>query len=131
MWEHTAIFITWDEWGGLYDHVKPPKIDSLDLGFRVPMLVISPYAKKGYIDDAVGEFSSPLRFIADNWDLPYLTERIENSHNFEHVFDFRKKPRPPDPRPPVRATNAYHDFPEDFPEWPPELNPEPPKIRYP
>jgi phospholipase C len=131
MWEHTAIFITWDEWGGLYDHVTPPKIDSWDLGFRVPMLVISPYAKKGYIDDAVGEFTAPLRFIADNWDLPYLTDRFEKVHNFEHVFDFKQKPRPPDPRPKVQATNAYHDFPEEFPEWPPELNPAPPKIRFP
>lgn len=131
MWEHTAIFITWDEWGGLYDHVTPPKVDAWDVGFRVPMLVISPYAKKGYIDDAFGEFSSPLRFIADNWGLPYLTRRIERSHNFEHVFDFKQKPRPPDPRPKVKATNAFYDFPEDFPEWPDELNPAPPKIRYP
>ncbi len=131
MWEHTAIFITWDEWGGLYDHVTPPKLDAWDVGFRVPMLVISPYARKGYIDDAVGEFSSPLRFISDNWGLPHLTKRIEQSHNFEHVFDFSKKPRPPDPRPKVKATNAYHDFPEEFPEWPPELEPEPPKIRFP
>ena len=57
MWESTAIFITWDEWGGLYDHVAPPTIDDVELGFRVPMLVISPYAKRGYIDDAFGEFS--------------------------------------------------------------------------
>ena len=74
MWDRTAIFITWDEWGGLYDHVAPPKIDGVDLGFRVPMMVISPYAKRGYIDDAFGEFTAPLRFISDNWGLPPLTE---------------------------------------------------------
>ncbi len=95
------------------------------------MLVISPYAKKGYVDDAVGEFSAPLRFIADNWDLPYLTDRIRGSHNYEHVFDFQQGPRPPDPRPRIKATNRFYDFPENFPEWPEELNPEPPKIRYP
>jgi phospholipase C len=72
-WEHTAIFLTWDEWGGFYDHVPPPTVDDIGFGFRVPMLVISPYARKGYVDDAEGEFSSPLRFVSDNWGLPYLT----------------------------------------------------------
>jgi phospholipase C len=100
-WKHTALFITWDEWGGFYDHVAPPKVDPIGLGFRVPTLVISPYAKKGYIDDAQGEFSSPLKFIADNWGLSYLTPRIRDTHNFAHVFDFKGKPRPPDPLPPV------------------------------
>jgi phospholipase C len=95
MWEHTALFITWDEWGGFYDPVVPPAVDDVGLGVRVPMLTISPYTQRGVIDDEVGEFSSPLKFIADNWGLPYLTPRIENTHNFEHVFDFRKKPREP------------------------------------
>jgi phospholipase C len=131
MWESVAIFISWDEWGGLYDHVEPPRIDPWELGFRVPMLAISPYARKGYIDDAFGEFTAPLRFIADNWDLPYLTPRIRKSHNYEHVFDFGKSPRPPDPQPKVRATNRFYDFPENFPEWPAELDPEEPKIHYP
>ncbi len=53
----------------------PPRIDDVDLGFRVPMMVISPYAKEGYIDDAFAEFTAPLRFISDNWDLPPLTRR--------------------------------------------------------
>jgi phospholipase C len=94
-WEHTAIFLTWDEWGGFYDPVQPPEIDPVGLGIRVPLLTISPYAIRGLIDTEVGEFSSPLRFIADNWGLPYLTQRIEKTHGFEHVFDFRKDPRPP------------------------------------
>src|SRR5919198_772973 len=98
MWKHTVVFITWDEWGGFYDHVLPPKVDRLGLGFRVPMLVISPYARRGYLDDARGEFSSPVKFIADNWGLSYLTDRIARTHNFQHVFDFKAKPRPPDPR---------------------------------
>ena len=131
MWESIAIFITWDEWGGLYDHVAPPTIDDVELGFRVPMMVVSPYAKRGYVDDAFAEFSSPLRFIADNWDLPYLTPRIANSHNYTHVFDFDRKPRPPSPGRHVRATNDFWDWPETFPGWPPSLDPEDPKIRYP
>ena len=131
LWDDVAIFITWDEWGGLYDHVAPPELDGERLGFRVPMLVISPYAKRGYVDDAFGEFSAPLRFIADNWGLPYLTPRIRGSHDFEHVFDFHRPPRAPEPRPKVRATNRFWDFPEEFADWPPGTDPEIPNIRYP
>jgi phospholipase C len=94
-WEHTAIFLTWDEWGGFYDPVMPPEVDPIGLGIRVPLLTISPYTRRGLIDDELGEFSTPLRFIADNWGLDYLTPRIANTHSFEHVFDFSKKPRPP------------------------------------
>ncbi|MGZ8611794.1 MAG: alkaline phosphatase family protein [Actinomycetota bacterium] len=131
MWEDVAIFITWDEWGGLYDHVPAPRIDGADLGFRVPILVISPYARRGYVDDALTEFSAPLKFIADNWDLPYPSSRIRGSHNFEHVFDFGSRPRPPDPRSKVPATNEFWDWPEDFAEWPADVEPEDPRIRYP
>jgi phospholipase C len=131
MWEDIAIFITWDEWGGLYDHVAPPRLDHRELGFRVPLLVISPYAKRGYIDDAVGEFSSPLRFISDNWDLRYVSDRIEASHDFSHVFDFRADPRPPDPLPHVAATGVFHEFPERFRGWPDWVVPEEVTIRYP
>jgi phospholipase C len=101
------------------------------VGFRVPLLLISPYAKQGYIDDAMGEFSAPLRFIADNWDLPYLNARIRGSHNFEHVFDFEKPPREPEPLPKIDATGDFWDFPEDFPGWPAGLEPEDPKVHYP
>ncbi len=131
MWESTAIFITWDEWGGLYDHVQPPNVDDVDLGFRVPMLVISPYARRGYVDDAFAEFSAPLRFISENWGLPLLTERIRRSHDFEHVFDFSKRPRPPHPRPKVRATGQFYEWPSDFPGWPEYMDPTDPAIRYP
>lgn len=129
MWKHTAIFITWDEWGGFYDHVPPPIKGVRELGFRVPMLVISPYAKRGYVDDAEGEFTSPLKFVADNWGLPYLTPEIAETHNFEHVFDFSRGPRPPDPRPLKRdCFGDPYEFPEDFPEWPDDLEPSPPDL---
>ena len=95
MWKHTAIFLTWDEWGGFYDPVVPPVVDHIGLGIRVPMLTISPYTRRGVIDDELGEFSTPLRFISDNWGLDPLTDRIRNTHNFEHVFDYSAKPRPP------------------------------------
>jgi phospholipase C len=99
MWRHTAIFITWDEWGGFYDHVEPPKVDHLGLGIRVPCLTISPYAARGLVDHELGEFVSPHRFIADNWGLGYLSDRVRGTHNFEHVFEFDRRPRDPDPRP--------------------------------
>jgi len=95
MWDHTAIFLTWDEWGGFYDHMTPPVVDDEGFGFRVPLLTISPYAARGVIDDEVGEFSTPLRFISDNWGLDPLTPRIARTHNFEHVFDFKRGPRKP------------------------------------
>ncbi len=127
-WEHTALFITWDEWGGFYDHVPPPQVDDIGLGFRVPMLVISPYAKRGYVDDAVGEFSSPLKFIEDNWGLPYLTDRIANTHNFEHVFDFERNPRR-DAQPYRKIGSCYGtpwEYPgDDYPGWPEGTNPDP------
>jgi phospholipase C len=119
MWEHTAIFLTWDEWGGFYDQVKPPQIDDYGLGFRVPMLTISPYVKRGVIDDVVGEFSSPLKFISDNWGLPYLTSRIAKTHNFEHVFDFNQQPRTPQvtsQRAPATGDAFHH--PTSYPGWP-------------
>ena len=92
-WEHTAIFLTWDEWGGFYDPIMPPEVDPIGLGIRVPLLTISPYTQRGVIDTELGEFSTPLRFISDNWGLEPLTPRIANTHNFDHVFDFKQQPR--------------------------------------
>jgi phospholipase C len=123
MWESTAIFLTWDEWGGFYDPVEPPVVDDLGLGIRVPLLTISPYARRGVIDDEVGEFSTPLRFIADNWGLDYLTPRIERTHNFEHVFDFSGEPRKPSfAHREAKTFGTFSDFPGQdpgrFPGWP-------------
>jgi phospholipase C len=103
------------------------RVDDLGLGFRVPTLVVSPCAKKGYVDDAEAEFSTPLKFIEDNWGLPYLTERIERTHNFEHVFAFSRNPRT-DARPIPTAQEYYGtpwEFPgEDYPGWPAETEPD-------
>ena len=94
----------------------------------MPTLVISPYAKKGYVDDVEGEFSTPLKFIEDNWGLPYLTSRVERTHNFEHVFDFERNPRT-DARPLDTYGACYGspwEFPgEDYPGWPAETEPDP------
>jgi phospholipase C len=120
MWKHTAIFITWDEWGGFYDHVPPPKVDVLGLGIRVPLLVISPYARRGLIDHEQGEFSSVNKFIADNWGLAPLSDRVRGTHNFSHVFDFKERPRDPDPLPLRRGClgKVFKTY-EDRQHWPP------------
>jgi phospholipase C len=99
MWRDTAIFITWDDWGGFYDHVPPRQVDPFGFGFRVPMLLISPFAKRGHIDSRVGEFSSVLRFIENNWSLTQLTHRDRAARDLTDDFDFSSPPRPPDPRP--------------------------------
>lgn len=95
-WENTAVFVTWDDWGGFYDHVPPPQVDGFGLGFRVPTITISPYAKKNYTDSRLGEFSSILAFIEDNWGLKPLTERDRRANNMFQNFDFKQDPRPPD-----------------------------------
>ncbi len=99
MWRSTAIFVTWDDYGGFYDHVPPPQVDDFGLGIRVPLLVISPYAKAGVIDHHVGEFSSVLRFIEDNWGLTQLTGRDREADNLSYDFDFTQGPRRPSPLP--------------------------------
>jgi len=99
MWKDTAIFVTWDDWGGFYDHVAPPQVDRFGLGIRVPLLVISPYARKGHIDHRWGEFSSVLRFIEDNWGLTQLTHRDRAAWDLFYDFDFSRPARPADPRP--------------------------------
>jgi phospholipase C len=112
MWKDTAIFITWDDYGGFYDHVPPPQVDRFGFGIRVPLLLISPYAKTGYVDHTVGEFSSVLRFIEDNWGLSQLTHRDRDAHNLSEAFDFTQEPRMPDPQP-VRTDCPGPQFPDD------------------
>jgi phospholipase C len=99
MWRNTAIFITWDDWGGFYDHVPPPGLDQFGLGIRVPLLTISPYAKEGHVDHELGEFSSILRFVEDHHGLSQLTHRDAGADNLSYNFDFDQPPRPPDPLP--------------------------------
>jgi len=98
-WEETAIFITWDDYGGFYDHVPPPQVDDFGFGIRVPLLVISPYAKQGFVDSNLGEFSSVLRFIEDNWGLGRLTHRDRDAFNLSYDFDFSQEPRASHPLP--------------------------------
>ena len=63
-WNSTAIFLQWDDWGGWYDHVDPPKMDAMGPGFRVPLLVVSPYARHGYVSHHFHEASGFVRSTA-------------------------------------------------------------------
>ena len=91
-WDSTAIFLTWDDWGGFYDHVTPPGVDKLGYGIRVPGIVISPYAKHGYIDHQTLSFDAYLKFIEDDF---------LKGHRIDPKTDGR-----PDPRPDVRENAA-------------------------
>jgi phospholipase C len=94
-WSSTAVILTWDDFGGFYDHVAPPHVDLYGLGARVPAIVISPWAKRGFIDHDTLEFASVLRFIETIYDLPPLTSRDANANDMLDAFDFTKPPRAP------------------------------------
>jgi len=102
-WASTAIFLTWDDFGGFYDHVAPPQVDVFGLGFRVPLILISPYDRRGFVDSHTEEFSSVLRFIEDDFGLPHLTKRDTNTPDMKADFDFSQRPRAPDPLPVLRC----------------------------
>ena len=111
MWKDTAIFLTWDDYGGFYDHVPPPQVDGFGFGIRVPLLILSPYAKTGFVSHELGEFSSVLRFVEDNWGLTQLTHRDHEATPLMSAFDFSQDPRPPDPLP-IRTDCPGPAFPD-------------------
>jgi phospholipase C len=109
-WSSTAIFLVWDDWGGFYDHVKPPTVDNQGYGLRVPGLVISPYARRGYVDHQVLSQDAYLKFIEDDFlhgqrlnpktdgrpdSRPDVRESAKILGNLVSDFNFKQKPRPP------------------------------------
>ena len=94
-WSSTAVVLTWDDFGGFFDHVPPPHVDLYGLGPRVPALVISPWAKRGAIDHQTMEFASVLRFIETVFNLPPLTSRDADTSDMLSAFDFQQRPQPP------------------------------------
>jgi phospholipase C len=109
-WSSTAIFVTWDDWGGFYDHVAPPKVDENGYGLRVPGLVISPWAKQGYIDNQTLSFDAYLKLVEDLFlggqrldptsdgrpdPRPIVRENVSILGDLLNDFDFSQAPRPP------------------------------------
>jgi uncharacterized protein (TIGR03437 family) len=95
LWNSTAIFIAWDDWGGFYDHVDPPQVDQYGLGIRVPGLVISPYARQGYIDHKTYSFESWLRIVEERFGIVPMTARDNMANDMIDAFDFTQQPRAP------------------------------------
>lgn len=92
-WNDTAFIITYREPGGWYDHVKPPLIDGKSYGFRVPTLIISPFAKQGYVDSTAYDVNSILKFIEYNFGITPISTRDANATNILNAFDFVQPPR--------------------------------------
>lgn len=109
-WSSTAIFLAWDDWGGFYDHVRPPAVDANGYGLRVPAIVISPYARRGFIDHQTLSFDAYLKFIEDDFlggqrlnpatdgrpdPRPDVRENAPQLGNILADFDFSQPPRAP------------------------------------
>ncbi len=95
LWDSSAFMWTYDDWGGWYDHVIPPVVDKWGYGFRVPALLVSAYARKGYVAHKTEDFTSILKFIEMNWNLKPMTARDKAANDLTEAFDFNKKARAP------------------------------------
>jgi PKD repeat protein len=119
-WDSTAIFLTWDDWGGFYDHLAPPTVDGNGYGIRLPALVISPYAKRGFIDHQTLSFDAYLRFVEDRFlggqrldpatdgrpdNRPNVRENAPQLGDLQKDFDFSQAPRAPLVLPTVSAAH--------------------------
>jgi phospholipase C len=93
-WRHTVLVITWDEYGGFYDHVAPPFRNGAMLGPRVPALVVSPYARIGFVDHQEYDFSSILRFVEDRFGIPPLTALDGDAASIAGMLDSVPHPEP-------------------------------------
>jgi phospholipase C len=91
-WGSTAIILLWDDWGGWYDNVPPPQINHTSLGFRVPMIVISPWARPKSVSSTRYDFGSILKYIEQNFDLGSLRTTDETATSIGNMFDFTQKP---------------------------------------
>ena len=117
-WNSTAVFIVWDDWGGWYDHVAPSQLDVMGLGLRVPLIVVSPYARQGYVSHVDHEFGSIMRFAEETFALPTMSTADRRADDLLDCFDFGKPPRPFSPfaslRPPAYSgSSIVSDVPAD------------------
>jgi phospholipase C len=115
-WNSTAIFIQWDDWGGLYDHVPPPYENRDSLGFRVPLIVLSPYARRGRVSHVQYETASVLRFAEDLWGLNQMAPADKRANSpADDCFDFSQTPLKFIPiKAPLPPKFFMHQFPDDY-----------------
>jgi len=106
-WSSSAIILTWDDYGGWYDNAVPPQVDQYGLGFRVPALIISPFAKQGFVDDTLSEHASTLRLIETIFHLPSLGTRDAKANDLLEAFNFNQQPRHPLFLPGAFVRNQY------------------------
>ena len=92
-WSSSAVVIVWSGFGGWYDHVPPPAVDSEGLGFRVPVLVVSPYAKNGYVDHVQFETGSVLKLVEDTFGLGRLSNEDARANSLASALDLHQRPR--------------------------------------
>jgi len=111
-WNSTAIFIVWDDWGGWFDHVVPPQVDAMGLGFRVPLIVVSPYAKRGYVSHVQHEFGSILKFTERNFGLATLGASDARADDLGDCFNFSQSPSAFTPASVRRAPASFVHGPE-------------------
>ena len=138
-WDSSAVFVVWDDWGGFYDHVRPPKVDSMGYGIRVPSMMISPYAREAYVDHQRLSFDAYLQLIEDRFlggrriadpnDLigtprldprPTIREEVDKLGDIKQGFDFTQVPREA-PVFPLDAIPAGSSSPEDAVGWAEDL----------
>jgi phospholipase C len=93
-WNSSAFLLSYDGSGGWYDHVSPPQVDKNGYGMRVPALLVSPYARRGYVDNTTFDYTSALAFIEKNWQLAPLAARDRSATSIANAFDFTAAPRP-------------------------------------
>lgn len=91
-WKNTVVLIAWDDWGGWYDNVPPPQINYHSLGFRVPLLIVSPYAKPHHVSHTQYDYGSILRFIEENFGLGSLGTSDVSANSIADALDYRQKP---------------------------------------
>ncbi len=92
-WSDTVIVVMWDDWGGFYDNVPPPQVDSVGLGMRMPVLIVSPYARRGYVSHTQYEYGSILKLIEQTFNLPSLHSTDDRANSLIDALDFTQKPR--------------------------------------
>jgi len=115
-WDSTAIIILWDDWGGWYDHVPPPQLDYAGLGFRVPMILVSPYAKAGYISHTQYEFGSVIKFVEEVFNLGSLGTTDQRANAIDDMFNFQQQPIPFKPIPAKYPPSFFkHQPPSNIP----------------